>query len=83
METEPASSRSEEDRVTDLPETRAVIEQAKGILMATYRCSPGEAGELLCQAARGGGVKAHILAAKLVELARRGLTVADAGHDKN
>jgi hypothetical protein len=80
--TEPAPSRSEEDRLTDLPETRAVIEQAKGILMATYRCSPGEAGELLRRASRGGGVKAHVLAARLVELARRGQIVADTWHDE-
>jgi len=65
-----------------LPETRALIEQAKGILMATYRCSPSEAGELLRRASRGGGVKAHVLAGQLVELARHGQNVADAGHDE-
>ena len=80
--TEPASSRSEEDRPTDLPEIRAVIEQAKGILMATYRCGPSEAGELLRRASRSRGVKAHVLARQLVELARRGQNVADAGHDE-
>lgn len=82
MVTEPAPYRAEEDRPTDLPETRAVIEQAKGILMATYRCGPDDAGELLRRASRGGGVKAHVLAAKLVELARRGLTITDTGHDE-
>jgi hypothetical protein len=80
--TEPAPSHSEEDRPTDLPETRAVIEQAKGILMATYRCGPSEAWELLRRASRGGGVKAHVLAGQLVELARHGQNIADAGHDE-
>src|SRR5262249_6747326 len=80
--TEPASSCPEEDRLTDLTETRAVIEQAKGILMATYRCGPREAWELLRRASRGGGVKTHVLAGQLVELARRGQNVADAGHDE-
>jgi len=79
--TEPAPSRPEEDGPTDLPETRALIEQAKGILMATYRCGPSEAAELLRRASRGGGVKAHVLAGQLVELARSGQDVADAGHD--
>jgi AmiR/NasT family two-component response regulator len=80
--TEPALSRSEEDHLTDLPATRAVIEQAKGILIATYRCGPDEAAELLRRASRGGGVKIHVLAARLIEVARRGLMDAEAGHDK-
>jgi len=69
--TESARSDLEEDRPTDLPEIRAVIEQAKGILMATYGCNAGEAGELLRRASRGGGVKAHVLAGQLVDLAMR------------
>src|SRR5215831_6061015 len=69
--TEPVPSYPEEDRLTSLPETRAVIEQAKGILMATYRCSSGEAEALLHRASRGGGVKAHVLAGQLVDLAAR------------
>ncbi|HET9256279.1 MAG TPA: ANTAR domain-containing protein [Pseudonocardiaceae bacterium] len=79
--TEPAPSPPEEDRLTDLPETRAVIEQAKGILIATYRCGPDEASELLRRASRGGGVKTHVLAARLIEVARRGLLDAEAGRD--
>jgi len=78
--TEPAPSPPEEDRLTDLQETRAVIEQAKGVLIATYRCGPDEAWELLRRAARGGGVKPHVLAAKLIEVARRGLLDAEARH---
>ena len=70
----------EEDRPTDLSETRAVIEQAKGILMATYRCGPDEAWDLLRQASQAGGLKVHVLAGKVVELARCGLTITDVGH---
>jgi len=73
---------SEEDHLTDLPETRAVIEQAKGIVMATYRCGPDEASDMLHQASRARGLKVYVLAAKLVELARSGSTITDVGHRK-
>ena len=69
--TEPVRTSPEEDGPQDLPEIRAVIEQAKGILMATFRCGPDEASELLRRASRGGGVKVHVLAAKLVAQASR------------
>jgi ANTAR domain len=74
-------SNSEQEPPTDLLETRAVVEQAKGILMVTFRCSPDEAFELLCVASRGGGIKVHVLAAKLVELAAHGGPVRDAVKD--
>lgn len=66
MGTESVLPSREEGGPQDLPEIRAVIEQAKGILMATFRCGPDEASELLRRASRGGGVKVHVLAAKLV-----------------
>ena len=78
MVTEPALPDSAEDRPIDLPETRAVIEQAKGILMATYRCGPDEALDLLRRASEVGGLKVHMLAAKVVDLAKCGLTITDA-----
>jgi AmiR/NasT family two-component response regulator len=59
-----------------------VTEQAKGILMATYRCGPDEALDLLRWASRAGGLKVHTLAAKAVDLARCGLTITDAGQRK-
>jgi AmiR/NasT family two-component response regulator len=62
-------SGSEEARPIDLPQTRAVIEQAKGIVMATYRCGPDEAFSLLRSAAQRANVKVHVLAARLVERA--------------
>src|SRR5262249_60488970 len=71
--TEPVRTSPEEDGPQDLSEIRAVIEQAKGILMATFRCGPDEASELLRRASRGGGVKVHALAAKLVAQASRPL----------
>src|SRR5262249_11496158 len=82
MVTESVLPDSEEDHLTDLPETRAVIEQAKGIVMATYRCGPDEASDMLRQASRARGIKVYVLAAKLVELARSGLTITDVGHRK-
>ena len=78
MVTEPVLPDSAEDRPIDLPETRAVIEQAKGILMATYRCGPDEALDLLRLASEDGGLKVHMLAAKVVDLAKCGLTITDA-----
>ena len=71
MVTEPVLPNPDEDRLEDLQETRAQIEQAKGILMATYRCDPDEAFELLRRASRGGGVKVHVLAARLIKQGRR------------
>ena len=82
MVTEPALPDSAEDRPIDLPETRAVIEQAKGILMATYRCGPDEALDLLRRASEVGGLKVHMLAAKVVDLAKRALAITDARQRK-
>ena len=59
-----------------------MIEQAKGILMATYRCGPDETLDLLHRAAEAGGLKVHMLAAKVVDLAKCGLTIADARRHK-
>jgi AmiR/NasT family two-component response regulator len=58
--------------VQDLLAVRAVIEQAKGIVMATYRCGPDDASDLLHKASQGLGVKVQVLAARLVELAAQG-----------
>ena len=48
-------------------ETMAVIEQAKGIIMAMRRCGPEEAFDLLRQASQRTNVKLHVLAAQIVE----------------
>ena len=48
-------------------ETMPVIEQAKGILMAQYRCRPEEAFDLLRRASQRANVKVSILAAQIVE----------------
>jgi ANTAR domain len=48
-------------------ETMPVIEQAKGILMAQYRCRPEEAFDLLRRASQTANVKVSDLAAQLVE----------------
>ena len=82
MVTEPVLPDSAEDPPIDLPETRAMIEQAKGILMATYRCGPDEALDLLRRASQAGGLKVHTLAAKVVDLAKCWLTITDARQHK-
>jgi hypothetical protein len=48
-------------------ETMPVIEQAKGILMAQYRCPPDEAFDLLRRASQSANVKVSELAAQIVE----------------
>ena len=50
-------------RLDSLP----VIEQAKGILMAQYRCRPEEAFDLLRRASQRANVKVSVLAAQIVE----------------
>jgi AmiR/NasT family two-component response regulator len=52
-----------------------MIEQAKGILMATYRCGPEEAFSLLRRASKAGNIKIHVLAARLIAKASRGVTI--------
>jgi AmiR/NasT family two-component response regulator len=48
-------------------ETMAVIEQAKGIIMAQQRCGPEEAFDLLRQASQRTNIKVKLLAAQIVE----------------
>jgi AmiR/NasT family two-component response regulator len=48
-------------------DTMPVIEQAKGILMAQYRCRPEEAFDLLRRASQRANVKVSVLAAQIVE----------------
>jgi hypothetical protein len=48
-------------------ETMPVIEQAKGILMAQYRCQPDEAFELLRRASQRANIKVSDLAVQIVE----------------
>jgi AmiR/NasT family two-component response regulator len=44
-----------------------VIEQAKGILMAQYRCPPEEAFDILRRASQSANVKISVLATQIVE----------------
>lgn len=58
-------------------ETMPVIEQAKGILMAQYRCRPEEAFDLLRRASQRANVKVSVLAAQIVEqIAEPGIQVS-------
>ena len=58
-------------------DTMPVIEQAKGILMAQYRCPPEEAFDLLRRASQHANVKISVLAAQMVEqIASPGLPAA-------
>ena len=47
-------------------DTMPVIEQAKGILMAQYRCRPEEAFDILRRASQSANVKISVLAARIV-----------------
>ena len=48
-------------------DTMPVIEQAKGILMAQYRCRPEEAFDILRRASQSANVKISVLAARIVD----------------
>lgn len=48
-------------------ETLAVIERAKGIIMAQQRCGSDEAFDLLRLASQRSNIKLHVLAAQIVE----------------
>lgn len=52
-------------------ESRATIEQAKGVLMAANHCSPDEAFELLVRASQRENIKLRDLAARLVRSAQK------------
>jgi ANTAR domain len=52
--------------------TIAVIEQAKGIIMAQQRCGPEEAFGVLRRTSQRANVKVHVLAARMVEQAACG-----------
>ncbi len=56
-------------RLQESIEHRAIIEQAKGLLMATQRCSADDAFELLVSASQRENVKLRIIAQRLVERA--------------
>lgn len=53
-------------------ETRSVIEQAKGVLMALHRCTPTQAFELLTKQSQTSNRKLHQVAADLVERTQDG-----------
>lgn len=72
MASESDLASAEETAPHDLLETWAVIEQAKGILMATYRCGPEDAYALLQRVSEARNIKVHLLAAAVAEKASRG-----------
>ena len=52
-------------------ESRAVIEQAKGILMGAQRCSPDDAFQILVRASQNQNRKLRAIAAEIVARAAR------------
>ena len=60
------ASRTLADQLQDAMTSRAVIEQAKGVLMAGQRCGPEEAFELLKQASQRENVKLREIAQRIV-----------------
>jgi len=59
--------RSAYARLKARQETLAVIEQAKGMIMAQQRCGPDEAFTLLRRVSQRTNIKLHVLAAQIVE----------------
>ncbi|WP_410610973.1 ANTAR domain-containing protein [Amycolatopsis sp. lyj-109] len=56
------------DQMLDLLQSRAALEEAKGIVMALRRCTPDEAWNTLRRASQESNVKVRELAVALVEL---------------
>lgn len=65
-----ADKQQMEDQLQQALNSRADIDQAKGILMAQQGCGPDEAFDLLRQASQHRNVKLRTLAAEIVERAR-------------
>jgi hypothetical protein len=67
----PASDPAEDERITakiaEIAEHRAVIEQAKGMLMLVYGIEPAAAFDLLKWRSQEGNVKLRLLAPQIVE----------------
>ena len=61
-----ASTAEAADHLRRAMESRAVIEQAKGIIMAQRRCSPAEAFDVLVAASQRENVKLRLLAERVV-----------------
>jgi hypothetical protein len=59
------------DRLGEAMEHRAVIERAKGMLMATEGCDDEEAFQILVRASQRENVKLRDIAARMVEAANR------------
>ena len=62
-----ASAAEAADHMRRAMESRAVIEQAKGIVMAQRRCGPAEAFDLLVAASQRQNVKLRVVAERVVE----------------
>lgn len=60
---EPTVPDSEQDHAGFVP----VIEQAKGIVMARYRCGPEAAFEILCGMSQHANVRLRTLAERMVQ----------------
>lgn len=65
----------EESSPEPAPLAVPVIEQAKGVVMATYHCGPEEAFDLLRKASQQANVKVQVIAEQLIEKASRGVTI--------
>ena len=61
------ASRTLTDQLQEAMLSRAVIEQAKGVLMAEQRCTPDEAFDLLRQASQRENVKVRDIAQRIVD----------------
>jgi len=59
------------DQLENALETRGVIEQAKGIIMASMRCTPDDAFQLLVRQSQQQNMKLHTIATEIVTRAQQ------------
>lgn len=63
----PDEKHAEVEQLRRAMETRPVIDQAHGVLMAAYRCTPDHAWEVLVNVSQHTNTKLHKVAAALVD----------------
>jgi AmiR/NasT family two-component response regulator len=66
----PDKPQTEVEQLRQALERRPVIDQARGVLMAAYGCSPQQAWEILLSASQNTNIKLHTVAEQINAVAQ-------------